>query len=380
MKKNIMIFGVCAMLGLCFADETVSMENIFREENIVKLSKAAGSSSFEGGVLTVKGVTKNTIILSSVKLPVAQLGNLTVTAKGSGKGKISCCINYFDANGNEIELKNVRPITLKGDDQECQFETVVPFTCKQQKVPASAQIGFNFWKDFEGTLSNVTINFEPVSGNPALKAVKRTDWAADLSIALTKKAKQSHCRIMFLGDSLTHMWIYAADHNQYPSGLTSWNNVFKPMGADNYGIAGDRIEHVLWRITEGEQLACQPELVILLIGTNNRIAQKLPSEMICEGIANLVTTIKNKSPNSKILLIAIPPRKGVPRDAAGGLLKAMAETQKCGFLDPSDALLEAGGGEVAEAIFRDGLHLSPKGYEVYAEVLLPKVKEMLGEQ
>ena len=380
MKKSILIFAVFAMLGVCAADETVSMANIFHEENIVKLKEAATECSFEEGVLTVKGLTKNTMILSSAKMPITQLGTLTLTAKGSGNGRFSCCLKYFDANDKEIEVKNNRSITLESDDQECSFDVFVPFTCPKDTVPASAQVGFYFWKDLDATLSDVKISFEPASGNPALQAVKRTDWAESRSNAMTKKAKQSQCRIMFLGDSLTHMWEYPADHKNYPSGLTSWNDAFKPLEAENYGISGDRIEHVLWRITEGEQLACQPALVVLLIGTNNRLAQRLPSDMICDGIENLVKTIRVKSPNSKVLLIAILPRKGVPRDPATDLLKAMAEKQGCGFLDPTDALLEAGGGEVTTAIFRDGIHLSPKGYEVYAEVLLPKVKAMLDIQ
>ena len=47
MKKSILIFAVFAMLGICVADETVSMANIFHEENIVKLKEAATECSFE---------------------------------------------------------------------------------------------------------------------------------------------------------------------------------------------------------------------------------------------------------------------------------------------------------------------------------------------
>ena len=295
--------------------------------------------------------------------------NPDLTAKGSGNGRFSCCLKYFDANDKEIEVKNNRPIALKNDAQECSFDVFVPFTCPKDTVPASAQVGFYFWKDLDATLSDVKISFEPASGNPALQAVKRTDWAESRSNAMTKKAKQSQCRIMFLGDSLTHMWEYPADHKNYPSGLTSWNDAFKPLGAENYGISGDRIEHIFWRITEGEQLACQPALVVLLIGTNNRLAQRLPSDMICDGIENLVKTIRVKSPNSKVLLIAILPRKGVPRDPATDLLKAMAEKQVAVSRSDRCAARSRWWRGHNSNLSRCIIFL-PKGYEVYAEVLL----------
>lgn len=38
----------------------------------------------------------------------------------------------------------------------------------------------------------------------------------------------------------------------------------------NFGIGGDKTQHVLWRITEGKELdGIEPKVVALMIGTNN---------------------------------------------------------------------------------------------------------------
>lgn len=42
------------------------------------------------------------------------------------------------------------------------------------------------------------------------------------------------------------------------------------MKAANFGIGGDRTQHVLWRITEGKELeGINPKVAVMMIGTNN---------------------------------------------------------------------------------------------------------------
>lgn len=64
--------------------------------------------------------------------------------------------------------------------------------------------------------------------------------------------------VVFFGDSITEAWDY--------TGRSIWDTVFAPLGAANYGIGGDRTEHVLWRIINGEVDNLAAKLCVLKIG------------------------------------------------------------------------------------------------------------------
>ena len=60
-------------------------------------------------------------------------------------------------------------------------------------------------------------------------------------------------------------------------------------GFENYGIVGDRIEHVMWR-RRNDGMISSPKVAIILVGTNNVSACNTPAQ-IAKGIADLVVTI-----------------------------------------------------------------------------------------
>lgn len=51
-----------------------------------------------------------------------------------------------------------------------------------------------------------------------------------------------------------------------------WEGVFAPLGAANYGISGDCIQNVLWRIQNGEVDNLNPRIVVLMIGNTTVVA------------------------------------------------------------------------------------------------------------
>src|SRR5437762_6002371 len=67
--------------------------------------------------------------------------------------------------------------------------------------------------------------------------------------------------LLFVGDSITDFW--------RRSGSNVWEKYYTPRHAANFGISGDRTEHVLWRIEHGELDGLHPKVVVLMIGTNN---------------------------------------------------------------------------------------------------------------
>lgn len=62
-------------------------------------------------------------------------------------------------------------------------------------------------------------------------------------LELTKKHAAEE-KVVFLGDSITEGWA--------GNGKQIWEQHYANRGAFNYGIGGDRTEHILWRIQNGE--------------------------------------------------------------------------------------------------------------------------------
>ncbi|CAG7705891.1 unnamed protein product, partial [Allacma fusca] len=75
------------------------------------------------------------------------------------------------------------------------------------------------------------------------------------------KSKRDEINVLFYGDSITEGWNGA--------GKPVYDKEYAPLGTANYGIFGDKTEHVLWRIINGEVEGLHPKVIVLKIGTNN---------------------------------------------------------------------------------------------------------------
>ena len=95
-------------------------------------------------------------------------------------------------------------------------------------------------------------------------------------LVLTKKG---HIDLLFLGDSITQMW----NENSV------WRRFYEPRHVANFGIGGDRTQHVLWRIQNGELDGIEPKVTVLMIGTNN-LSSDTPDE-IAQGIGAIVSEL-----------------------------------------------------------------------------------------
>ena len=81
-------------------------------------------------------------------------------------------------------------------------------------------------------------------------------------------AKKGDVDVLFLGDSITDAW-GGPGHNPKAAGAKIFAVEFEPLKAANFGIGGDRTQHVLWRLQNGELDGIRPKVVMLMIGTNN---------------------------------------------------------------------------------------------------------------
>ena len=191
-----------------------------------------------------------------------------------------------------------------------------------------------------------------------------------------KIAKENQSGVLFLGDSITSGW------RRYPE---VWKT-FAPYHPANFGIKGDRTQHVLWRITNGELDGFTPKVVVLLIGTNNignataTIAGSVSK--IAGSVCKIVDTIREKTPTSKILLIGIFPRgenPGPARDSVNqvnALLAKKEDGKTVFFMDFGDKFLEPDG-KISKEVMGDFLHPTPKGYQIWADAMGPKLAELM---
>src|SRR5262249_16740532 len=130
-----------------------------------------------------------------------------------------------------------------------------------------------------------------------------------------------------------------------------------------------------------------PHLAVVMIGTNNLGNSKVTPEQTAAGVKAVVTSLREKLPHTSVVLLAIFPRGQKPDDA---LRKSVAETNKLikpqveaikgvTYLDIGEKFIEKDG-TISKDIMPDFLHLSPKGYEIWAQAIEPKVHELLGEK
>lgn len=184
-------------------------------------------------------------------------------------------------------------------------------------------------------------------------------------------AKKGDVGVLFLGDSITAGW-----NGQ----KTIWTNAFGKYKPANFGIGGDRTQHVLWRIENGELDGIKPKAAVIMIGTNNSGSDS--AEGIAKGITKIVETIRAKSPTTKILLLAVFPRGEKPNPTREKLKEVNARIAKLDdgkhihFLDIGDKFLQADG-SISKEIMKDFLHLTAPGYQIWADAITPKLAELM---
>jgi lysophospholipase L1-like esterase len=198
--------------------------------------------------------------------------------------------------------------------------------------------------------------------------------------AFVRQAQAGGIDLLFLGDSITDFW--------RTRGSNVWARVYAPRHAANFGISGDRTQHVLWRIEHGELDGIQPKVVVLLIGTNNtgkerdRKTIRNTAPEAVEGITAVVRELRRKLPHSKILLLALFPRgqKSDPmREEVRQInlqLPRLADGEQVRFLDLGPHFLEPDGA-LSTQVMPDRLHPSAKGYAIWAESMEPTLAEMM---
>lgn len=178
--------------------------------------------------------------------------------------------------------------------------------------------------------------------------------------------------VAFVGDSITARW----------RDSENWKKHWGSYKAVNMGIGGDRTQNVLWRLQNGQLDGYKAKLFVVMIGTNNLWDKNADPAEAAAGVKAIVDLIKTKHPESKILLLSIFPRGEKPnpgRDKINAVndLISKYEGGPVTYMDISARFLEPDGSISAE-VMKDHLHLAEKGFDIWAEAIKEKVKELVG--
>jgi lysophospholipase L1-like esterase len=193
------------------------------------------------------------------------------------------------------------------------------------------------------------------------------------------EGQQGGIECLLMGDSITDWWRRA--------GLSVYLANFEPMNCANFGIAGDRTQGVLWRMDNGELEGYSPKLMMLMIGTNNlsgrTTAPNTPAE-IAEAIGAIVTKFRTKFPSAQVLLLGVFPRGAEPDNPYRASIREINERiatlddgQWVRFMDIGDRFLEPDG-SISVEVMADGLHPTTRGYEIWADAVMPTFHQMMG--
>ncbi len=183
--------------------------------------------------------------------------------------------------------------------------------------------------------------------------------------------------VIFIGDSLTEFWTSL--------GKASWPERFAPLKCANCGITGDRTEHILYRMATLDFRRSAPRAFVLLMGTNN-LGMENPDkpEEVARAILNGMAMLIKRHPQSKIIILGIPPSGVAPQTPLRESIKqtnailTKASLPAQALFMPTYEIFADEADRWRDGLTLDGTHFSAAGYAKLAEMLAPKLKELLG--
>ena len=211
--------------------------------------------------------------------------------------------------------------------------------------------------------------------NDAIQPVPRDGNWMKRHESFNARVKEGNVDLLFIGDSITQGWEGA--------GKAAWSEKYGKRNAVNLGIGGDRTQHVLWRLDNGNIDGIKPKLAVLMIGTNN--SGQNTSEQIAEGITAIVTKLRDKLPETKVLILAVFPRGAdgtnknrMVNEGANQIVAKLADGKNIEYLDIGPKFLDDKG-NLSKEVMPDLLHLNPASYQTWADSIEPHVARMMGE-
>ncbi|MFC4993404.1 exo-alpha-sialidase [Rubritalea tangerina] len=217
-----------------------------------------------------------------------------------------------------------------------------------------------------------------LTDSPATKAEHKNNWNLwkERHEKFNVQAQDGNIDLLLIGDSITHYW----QQNKMckTDGQSVWNQYFSNSNVANFGIGSDRTQHLLYRLQNGNLNNISPKAIVLMIGTNNASSRHTPHDIFL-GTKAIISTLQEKCPNSTILLYEIFPRLRGGAEMqmrcaqANALTKTLCDGKKVIHCSINSKLRDHSG-QPDKKIFFDGIHISPDGYQIWAQDILQQLK------
>jgi lysophospholipase L1-like esterase len=189
--------------------------------------------------------------------------------------------------------------------------------------------------------------------------------------------------VIMLGDSITAGW-----YQHWVKG--NGTKVLAKLKKDTkYGIypcsvSGDETQNVLYILSRSDSFFknAAPKVITLMIGVNNITRNKSPEAipLIAEGTKKILAVIREKYPQTKVLLFAVLPhfsQKHTSRsDAFNKIIVNYADWKNVFYVDMGHKFNNGKGGMIKE-LTTDGIHLNEKGYQVWADFMKPYLVDLI---
>ena len=234
---------------------------------------------------------------------------------------------------------------------------------------------FSLSAQTNGSVTNAPVIEPVIHTNTAVIPVPRTGSITNRQSLVLQRARENpgDYDLEFIGDSITQGWEGA--------GKNVWQNYYGSRKCLNFGVGGDRTQHVLWRFENGQLDGVKARVAIVMIGTNN---SNDTEDDILAGVQAIVQQIRTRQPDTKIILLSIFPRGKTFSVQRGKILQVnqalarLDDGKNIFYLDFGSQLIE-NDGSISKSVMSDYLHPNEHGYNIWAAAMEPKLKEFLGK-
>lgn len=161
------------------------------------------------------------------------------------------------------------------------------------------------------------------------------------------------------------------------SSIVRWDtgDRFPGLPIINRGFGGSQMSDGVYWVKE-TVLNYSPRTVVLYQGDNDSSAGKR-SQQILEDYKQFVEAVLAAQPSTRIVIMSIKPslaRWDVwdEMQASNAAIEAYARgDDRVEFIDVGTAMLGADGLPIPELFVSDGLHMTPAGYDIWDEIMMP---------
>lgn len=246
----------------------------------------------------------------------------------------------------------------------------------------SQESGPHFWDEIP-----------PSSSTTAPEQISDDYWHSEFERVNKEVAKAAGSQVIFFGDSITLGWSMGN-----AEGKAAWEKQFAKYHPINMGNSGDITPVMLYRAMKGNLDFAEgqaPRVAVLLCGTNNYVVKQsdggkvkwnlgmsTPPGEVADGVRAVAQAFRRKLPATRVIVLGILPvndqtKWAKCRETNRILASYSYPKDEVVFMNLEDRFLNSEG-LIKPGLFTDGTHLTPAGYVVMADALVPHIEQLIG--